>query len=79
MDELSGEAKEQIFRALGESVVRIWSNLPHDVQQHLFEEAVLSQSESMRPQLAVFLHEKHLRTSDSVKARAIPEPDSKGG
>jgi hypothetical protein len=25
------------------------------------------------------LHEKHSRTSDSIKARAIPEPDSLGG
>ena len=62
-----------------QAVVQVWSNLPQDIQQHLFEAAVLSQGESTRQQLAVFLHEKHLRTTDAVKARAMPEPDSKGG
>ena len=78
MGELPRETKEQLFRALGEAVVRIWSNLPQDVQHHLFE-AVTSQDESMRQQLAVFLHDKHARTTDSMKARAMPEPDSLGG
>ena len=75
----SHEAKEQLSRALGEAVIRIWSNLPQDVQHRLFEEAVISHGESMRQQLAVFLHDKHLSTSDSIKAREIPEPDSLGG
>ena len=79
MNELPAETKEQVYRALGQAVVQIWSNLPQDIQQHLFEAAVLSQGESTRQQLAVFLHEKHLRTTDAVKARAMPEPDSKGG
>jgi hypothetical protein len=74
-----GEPKEVLVRALGEAVVRIWSKLPQAVQQHLFEEAVMSHGESMRQQLAVFLHDKHSRTSDSIKARAMPEPDSLGG
>ncbi len=75
----SGENKEQLFRALGEAVVRNWSKLPQAVQQHLFEEATLSQGESIRQQLAVFLHDKHTRTLDSIKAHAVPEPDSLGG
>ena len=79
MHELSPEAQEQVYRALGQAVVQVWSNLPQDIQQHLFEAAVRSQGESMRQQLAVFLHEKHLRTTDALKARAMPEPDSKGG
>jgi hypothetical protein len=73
------ENKELLFHALGEAVVRIWSNLPQAVQQHIFEEAVMSQGESMRQQLAVFLHEKHARTLDSIKDKALPEPDSLGG
>jgi hypothetical protein len=73
------EDKELLFRALGEAVVRNWSKLSQAVQQHLFEEAVVSQGESMRQQLAVFLHDKHSRTSDSIKAHAVPEPDSLGG
>ena len=71
---------DQITRALGEAVVRIWSNLPQDVQNHLFQEAVTSQGESIRSQLAMFLHEKHSRTSDPLgNPRQMTEPDSLGG
>jgi hypothetical protein len=73
------QIEEQAVRALGHAVTRIWSKLPQDVQHHLFEEAVMSQGESGRQQLAVFLHDLHSRTSDSLKARAIPEPDCLGG
>src|SRR6266487_5690918 len=42
--------------------------------------AVASQGESIRSQLAVFLHDKHSRTADPLgKAREMPEPDSLGG
>lgn len=78
MDDPS-DSKEQLCRALGEAVVRIWSRLPQAVQQDLFEEAVVSHGESVRQRLAVFLHDHHLRTSDSMKANAIVEPDSLGG
>ena len=53
--------KERLTRALGQAVIRIWSNLPQDVQDHLFREAVASQGEFIRSQLAVFLHDKHSR------------------
>lgn len=59
--------KEQLTRALGGAVIRIWSNLPQDVQDHLFKEAVASQGEST--QLAVFLHDKHTRTADPLAAK----------
>ena len=73
------ETDELLFHALGKAVIRTWSNLPPAVQKHLFEEAVMSQDEAMRQKLAVFLHHKHARTLDSIKARAMPEPDSLGG
>ncbi len=73
------ETDELLFHALGEAVGRIWSNLPPAVQKHIFEEAVMSQGEAMRQKLAVFLHDKHTRTLDSIKERAMPEPDSLGG
>jgi hypothetical protein len=79
MDELSAEIKNQLLRALGEAVAKAWSTLPQDVQHQLFEEAVRSRDEAIRPRLAVFLHHQHLRTSDGVKAHAMPEPDSLGG
>jgi hypothetical protein len=73
------ETSEHLSHALGEAAVRMWSRLPHDIQQHLFEEVIASRGEQIRPQLAVFLHEQHARTSAAIKARAIPEPDSLGG
>ena len=53
--------------------------MPHDVQHQLFEEVITAHGEAIRPQLAVFLHDKHPRTSASIKARAMLEPDSLGG
>ena len=39
-----------------------------------------SRDESIRSQLAVFLHDKHSRTSDPLATRAkTEEPDSLGG
>jgi hypothetical protein len=73
-------AADQLTRALGEAVIRIWSNLPQDVQNHLFREAVRSQGESIRLQLAIFLHDKHPRTLDPLgRPREVTEPDSLGG
>jgi hypothetical protein len=70
---------DHLSGALGEAVVRMWARLPHAVQHDLFEEAVTSRGENIRPQLAVFLHEKHPRTAASIIERTILEPDSLGG
>ncbi len=40
MEPITSVTAEQLTRALGEAVIRIWSNLPQDVQNHLFQEAV---------------------------------------
>jgi hypothetical protein len=77
--ELSGEAIEKFWRALGQGVARCWSSLPQQMQQRLFEAAVTSEGEAIRQQLAVYLHGKHERTIDAVQARAMSEPDSLGG
>ena len=70
---------DQLTRALGEAVIRIWSNLPQDVQLHLFQEAVTSHGESIRSQLAVFLHDKHPRTLDPLgRSWEMTEPVKKG-
>jgi hypothetical protein len=80
MDSISPATADQLIRALGQAVVRKWSNLPQDVQNHLFEEAVAVRGEAIRTQLAVFLHEKHPRTADPLgKPREMTEPDSLGG
>jgi hypothetical protein len=53
--------------ALGQAVIGTWGELPQDIQQLLFEYAVIAghhteRDESLREQLAVFLHERHPRT-----------------
>jgi hypothetical protein len=68
-----------LVMALGKAVTAIWSHLPQDVQHELFEHAVSAQDDTTRERLAVFLHAIHFRTTDGLKARAIPEPDSLGG
>jgi hypothetical protein len=78
MDEIR-ETSEQLARALGEAVIRMWGRLPHDVQQSLFEQAATSQGQDIRAQLAILLHDKHPRTSASIQAHAMLEPDSLGG
>jgi len=77
----SAAITEQLTRALGEAVIRIWSDLPQDVQDRLFKEAVATQGdESIRSQLAVFLHDQHERTLDPLgDPREMKEPDSLGG
>ena len=79
MQELDLEIQQRVFRTLGEGVVKVWSGLPQPIQQELFEAAVLAEGEDLRAQLAVFLHHSHHRTTDALKAHAIPVPDSKGG
>lgn len=55
--------------ALGEAVVSAWGELPQEIQQRLFEDAVVAghqseRDESLREQLAVFLHQHHPRTQE---------------
>ena len=77
--ELSADATDRLSRALGEAVARSWSALPQDIQHKLFEAAVMAQGETIRQELAVYLHGKHDRTSNVGQSRAVPEPDSLGG
>lgn len=80
MDSIPRATADQLTLALGEAVVRIWSDLPQDVQNHLFQETVSAQGETVRTTLALFLHEKHARTADPLgKPREMTEPDSLGG
>jgi hypothetical protein len=79
MDAIPDDNRKQFSRALGEAVVKIWGELPQEIQQRLFEAAVQMQGEGIRPQLAEFLHDHHPRTEATMKARAMVEPDSLGG
>ncbi len=73
------DISDRLARALGDAVVRMWGRLPADLQTQLFEEAVSSHDEKIRPHLAIYLHDKHPRTCAAVRARAMLEPDSLGG
>jgi hypothetical protein len=73
------QSEEELFVALGRAASKLWSNLPTETQQLLFEEAISSGGEVLRQPLAVFLHARHTRTTDALKAEALLEPDSPGG
>jgi hypothetical protein len=59
---------ERFAAALGLAALDLWSELPQGVQQSLFERAVVhghktERDESLREQLAQFLHDHHERTA----------------
>lgn len=61
------ENSERYFLALGAAAADFWSNLPQELQHGLFERAVVrghkgERDESLREQLAKFLHDHHPRT-----------------
>ena len=58
---------DRYFRALGAAAADLWSTLPQEQQQTLFERAIVlghksERDESLREQLAKFLHDHHART-----------------
>ena len=69
----------QLARALGEAVLKLWGDIPTGLQTRLFREATTAQDVNVRPQLAIFLHDKHPRTAAGKRSQAMIEPDSLGG
>ena len=58
---------ERFAAALGLAAIDLWSELPQEIQHKLFEHAVVrghhsERDESLREQLAHFLHQHHERT-----------------
>ena len=52
---------------LGNAAIHLWAELPTEVQEKLFEHSVVighqgERDESLREQLARFLHDRHPRT-----------------
>jgi hypothetical protein len=71
---------DELVTALGQAVAAIWGELPTEVQHDLFEAAVGSAGQAAREELAIFLHQRHPRTSDDQEpVREVLEPDSLGG
>ena len=67
-DMTENESIERFIEALGLAALDLWSELPQEVQQSLFEQAVVrghksERDESLREQLAQFLHAHHERTA----------------
>ena len=61
------EIAARYFLVLGAAAADLWGELPHDLQHTLFERAVAlghkgERDESLREQLAKFLHDHHART-----------------
>jgi hypothetical protein len=66
-DQVVNDIAARYFLVLGAATADLWSELPQDLQHLLFERAVVlghqsEQDESLREQLAKFLHEHHART-----------------
>ena len=55
---------------VGRAALKLWSALPHDLQDQLFEDAV-GGDEQLRHQLAVYLHDHHPRTAHPTKPTAV--------
>jgi hypothetical protein len=67
-DEIAGDSDAaRYLLVLGAAAADMWSQLPHDMQHTLFERAVTlghrgERDESLREQLAKFLHDHHARS-----------------
>ena len=65
---MSDQTSETRFAPLmGAAAIHLWAELPAEIQQKLFEHAVVighraERDESLREQLAKFLHDHHART-----------------
>jgi len=62
--------RQLVSHLLGQAVIDVWGGLPQDIQQKLFEQAVLvgpGNDENLRERLARFLHDHHRRTAAATK------------
>jgi hypothetical protein len=70
----SDDDRQWVSQVLGEAVIDVWAGLPQDIQQKLFEQAVLAghggHEDDLRQRLARFLHDHHQRTADNRHAPA---------
>jgi hypothetical protein len=62
---------------LGMATVHLWAELPADIQEKLFEHAVVighkdQRDESLREQLAKYLHDRHPRTQQGRSDAPAP-------
>lgn len=72
-DQDTNQDTDHFLLVLGTAAADLWSDLPQELQQSLFERAVVlghktERDESLREQLAKFLHDHHARTQRLAKA-----------
>jgi hypothetical protein len=65
---------DRFTRVMGSAVIDLWGNLPKDIQERLFERAVVlghqgERDEMLREQLAKYLHDRHKRTAGNVRQK----------
>ncbi len=65
-DPVVNDIAARYFLALGAATAELWAQLPQELQHALFERAVVlghrgEPDESLREQLAKFLHDHHAR------------------
>jgi hypothetical protein len=60
------ESPSEFEQMLGHAALRLWSELPREVQEKLFETAV-PLDPVIRNRLAIFLHDRHPRTAHPPK------------
>ena len=65
---LGNDGADRYLLVLGAAAAELWSELPQELQHTLFERAVVlghksERDESLREQLAKFLHDHHARTT----------------
>ena len=73
-DQVLNDIAGRYLLVLGAAAADLWGDLPQELQQQLFERAVVlghqgEQDESLREQLAKFLHDHHERTGQSLPER----------
>jgi hypothetical protein len=64
------EQNDRFAPLLGAAALHLWAELPAAIQEKLFEHAVVighrgERDESLREQLAKFLHDRHARTQQA--------------
>jgi hypothetical protein len=67
-DQVVNDIAGRYFLILGAASADLWSELPQELQHRLFERAIVlghqgEPDESLREQLAKFLHDHHARTN----------------
>jgi hypothetical protein len=64
------ETIPEFERLMGRAALQLWSDLPREVQERLFETAV-PLDQVIRNRLAIFLHDRHPKTAHPPKPTAL--------